>query len=178
MHPLYRLALGIFLLGAMLVAVAFALPQHVTVAREQVINVPESDVFPFVNNPRKFNEWQPWAAKDPETRFEYSGAPTGEGARMAWESSHPEVGSGTQEIVESTPNKQVRIALNFGDMGKGEATYRLEPYGAGTRVVWVFETDTGNNPLQRWVGLLLDRWVGNDFERGLENLKKTAESAS
>jgi len=178
MNPLFRLVLGLALLSVMLVGVAFALPQHVTVARSKVINVPESDVFPFVNNPRRFNEWQPWAAKDPETKYEYSGPPSGEGARMAWESSNPDVGSGTHEIVESTQDKQVRIALDFGDMGKGEATYRLEPYGAGTKVVWLFQTDTGNNPLQRWMGLMLDRWLGKDFEQGLENLKKAAESAS
>lgn len=176
-NPLMRLVLGLVLLSTMLVAVAFALPQHVTVARSQVINAPEADVFPFVNDLRKFNTWQPWAARDPEIRIVYTGPDSGVGAGMTWESEHSEVGSGKQEIVESTEYSHVKVALDFGDMGKGASTFRLEPYGAGTRVVWLFETDTGNNPLQRWMGLMLERWVGADYEQGLQNLKTAAEAA-
>lgn len=175
MHPLKRFGLGVVLLALLLVAVAFALPQHITVARSKVINAPESDVFPYVNNLKRFNEWQPWAARDPEMEIKYSGPEQGVGASMEWKSS--DVGSGTHEIVESQTNRVVRVDLDFGDMGKAQATYELQPYGAGTRIVWVFDTNVGNNPLQRWMGLMFDRWVGKDFEIGLDRLKKAAESA-
>lgn len=177
MHPLIRLVFGLLLLGVLLVSVAYVLPQHITVARSKVINAPESDVYLYVNNLKRFNGWQPWAARDPDTKYVYSGPEAGVGARMEWSSSHPEVGSGTHEIIESQSNSHVRVALDFGDMGKATATYRLEPYGAGTKVVWVFDTDVGNNPLHRWMGLMFNRWVGSDFEQGLENLKKAAEAA-
>lgn len=177
MHPLKRFVLGITLLLVLLVAVAFALPQHITVARSKVIDAPEGDVFPYVNNLRRFNEWQPWAARDPETRYEFSGPEEGEGAQMEWNSDNPEVGSGSHRIVESQKNRVVRVDLDFGAMGEAQATYELQPHGAGTRVVWVFDTNVGNNPLQRWMGLMFDRWVGQDFEEGLERLKKVAESA-
>lgn len=175
MHPLKRLVLGLLLLGVMLVAVAFALPQHITVARSQVINAPESDVFPFVNNLKRYNEWQPWLMKEPGMDIKYTELLQGVGAKMNWNSQ--EFGSGSHEIVEAQENSQVRVKLDFGEAGDGEATYRLEPYGAGTRVVWVFDTDVGNNPLQRWMGLMFDRWIGKDFETGLASLKKVAEAA-
>jgi len=174
MHPLKRLVLGLLLLSGMLIAVAFALPQHITVARSQVINAPESDVFPFVNNLKRYNEWQPWLMKEPDMEIKYSELLQGVGARMNWNSK--EFGSGSHEIIEAQENSQVRVKLDFGDAGNGEAVYRLEPYGAGTRVVWIFDTDIGNNPLQRWMGLMFDRWIGKDFETGLTSLKKVAEA--
>ncbi|MFQ5625611.1 MAG: SRPBCC family protein [Methyloligellaceae bacterium] len=177
MHPIKRLILGVALLLLLLVVVAFALPQHITVARSKVINAPESDVFPYVNSLKRFNEWSPWAARDPETKYVFSGPEEGEGARMEWSSNNPEVGSGAQEIIESQPNALVRVNLNFGDMGKAKAAYQLKPSGAGTRIVWVFDTNVGNNPVQRWMGLMFDRWVGQDYEAGLERLKKRVESA-
>ena len=93
---------------------------------------------------------------------------------MAWSSDEFE--SGTQEIVESQPNSFVKVKLDFGDMGTANASYQLRPDGAGTKVVWIFETDTGNNPVKRWMGLMFDRWVGKDYEMGLEKLKEVVEA--
>lgn len=174
MRPLVRLALGIVLLAVLLVGVAFALPQEITVARSKVINAPESDVFPYVNSPKRFNEWSPWAARDPDMKYTFSGPAEGSGARMEWNSEEFETGS--QEIVESQPNTFVKVNLDFGDMGNAVASYQLRPDGAGTRVVWIFETNTGNNPIQRWRGLMFDRWIGSDYEMGLEKLKQVVEA--
>lgn len=178
MQALKRFILGFVLIAGMLVAVAYALPQQVAVARSTVINAPESDIFPYLNNPRKFNEWSPWAARDPNTQFTFSGPETGKGARMAWKSENPDVGEGTQEIVETELNKYVEVALDFGDMGTANATYTLSPSGAGTQVKWGFETDVGNNPMKRWFGLMFERWVGKDYEEGLARLKTLVESGA
>lgn len=176
MFPLLRLVVGLALLAVLLVSVAYALPRHVTVARSEVVNAPEGDVFPYVNNLRRFNEWSPWAARDPDAVYRFSGPEAGEGARMQWSSDHPDVGSGSQEIIESRRPRYVRVSLDFGDMGKANASYDLEPSGAGTRVVWIFETDVGNNPLKRWMGLMFDRWIGGDYETGLARLKELVEA--
>lgn len=177
MHPLKRLILGVALMTILLVAVAFALPQQITVARSTTINAPEADVYPYVNSLRRFQEWSPWAARDPETKYTYSGPEEGKGARVEWNSDHPEVGWGIQEIVESEENNFVRVNLDFGEMGTANATFQLKPSGAGTRVVWLFETDAGNNPVRRWMGLMFDRWIGADYEEGLEKLKKVIEAS-
>ena len=176
-HPLKRLVVGVLLLGLLLAGVAFALPQQITVARSTTINAPEPDVFKYVNSFKRFNEWSPWAARDPETKYVFSGTEQGEGARMEWSSTNPDVGEGSQEIIESRTNSYVEVALDFGQMGKAVASYQLLPSGAGTRVVWAFNTDVGNNPLQRWMGLMFDRWIGKDYEEGLERLKQVVENA-
>lgn len=175
MHPIRRLVLGVLLLGLLLAGVAFALPQHITVARSTTINAPESDVFPYLNSYKRFNEWSPWAARDPETKYVYSGPEQGVGARMEWSST--ETGEGWQEIIESRPNSYVGVKLDFGETGEPTASFQLNPSGAGTRVVWAFNMDVGNNPLHRWMGLMFDRWIGKDYEEGLERLKQVVENA-
>ncbi len=177
MHPIKRLFLGVLLLGLLLAGVAFALPQQIIVARSITINAPESDVFPYVNSFKRFNEWSPWPARDPDTTHVFSGPGEGQGARMAWSSTNSEVGEGSQEIIESKTNSFVEVALDFGQMGKAIATYELLPSGAGTRVIWAFNKDVGNNPMQRWMGLMFDRWIGQDYDNGLERLKQLVENA-
>ena len=176
MHPLKRLVLGIGLMVLLLIAVAFALPQQITIARSLDINAPEADVFPYVNSLKRFHEWSPWREKDPDAKYVFSGPDEGKGAHMEWSSTNPDVGSGVQEIVESEANSFVRVSLEFGDMGGGNASFQLKPSGAGTRVIWEFDTNVGNNPIQRWMGLMFDRWIGADYEEGLQRLKKLVES--
>ena len=77
--------------------------------------------------------------------------------------------------MRSVPNELVRTLLDFEREGVAEGYYRLTRVNTGTRVAWGFETDMGNNPVARYVGLMLDRLVGDDFARGLERLKSLVE---
>lgn len=52
----------------------------------------------------------------------------------------------------------------------------LSPVDEGTRVAWDLDSDMGAGPLGRWMGLMMDRWVGGDYEAGLANLKTLVES--
>lgn len=176
MYPLKRLLLGVVLMLVLLAGVAFALPRQVSVARAVVINAPESDIFPYLDNPRAFRQWSPWAARNPDAEYVFSGPESGPGARMEWSGGHPGAGSGEREIVESEPGKYVEVTLNLDAFGAATGIYRLRPEGAGTRVVWVFETNVGANPLKRWMGLMFDSWIGDDLAHGLARLKQVVES--
>lgn len=176
MGPLLRLVFGLLVLAGIVLAVGATLARHVTVARATVINAPENQIFPYVNSLRRFNQWSPWAVRDPKAQYNFSGPESGVGARMEWKSDHPDLGSGSQEIVASEPNRHVESQLDMGDMGRAEAAYDLDPSGAGTRVTWRFDTDVGANPLMRWMGLTFDRLVGADYQTGLERLRKLVET--
>ncbi len=105
----------------------------------------------------------------------FSGQDTGVGQKLVWQSDKDDVGSGTQEIVESTPPSHVKTALDFGDRGTATATFDLEAFDGGTKITWGFSTDLGNNPFMRWMGLMFDGWIGKDYEQGLASLKELAE---
>lgn len=166
-------AVGLLVL---LAVIGLLLPAQSHVERSVVIDAPADTVFPLINNFHEFNRWSPWAKKDPDTQYRFEGPDSGTGAKMSWSSENPQVGKGSQEIVESEPNERVATGLDFGDMGTAQAAFTLEPAGDGVKVTWGFDVEHGMNPVNRYMGLLMDRWVGADYEAGLADLKELAES--
>lgn len=160
---------GIFLIGGML------LPREIVVERSAEISAPAAKIFPHVNSPEATQAWSPWLSLDPETTVSFGDVKAGEGATMEWSSQNAEVGSGKMEVIESMENEYVVSALDFGDMGLAEARYDLIEEGGKTTVTWGLKADMGSGPVGRWMGLMMDNWVGADYERGLENLKGLVE---
>lgn len=163
---------------ALFVVGAYLRPRHVIVERATMIDAAPSAVFPQVNSLRNFHEWSPWTGKDPNMDVTWTGPDAGVGNVMEWRSEVKGVGNGRQEITASTADQQVRTALDFGAMGTAEAWFDLEPAGDGTRVTWGLNADMGNNPMGRWMGMMMDKWVGADYEKGLANLKARVEGGA
>lgn len=159
-----------------LVVIAYLLPGRATVSRSVTIAAPADAIFPHVNSMKKTEAWSPWMARDPQVQLTYSGPEEGVGNRLDWASDNPQVGTGSQEITDSVANESVTTAIDFGPMGTAIASFELTPGGEGTEVTWGFETDLGMNPVSRWMGLMMDRLVGGDYEQGLANLKKLVEA--
>jgi len=98
---------------------------------------------------------------------------------MSWSSEKPDVGQGSQEIIESVPESLVRTRLDFGEMGDANAFFELEARGEDkTHLVWGFKSDLGMNPVSRYFGLMFERWIGPDYEQGLAKLKSIAEKGA
>lgn len=169
--------LGLTLVVALLATVAaYLLPRTVQVSRSIDIDAPPARVFALINSLQQTPKWSPWLGLDPDVRLAFSGPDSGVGNRLDWRSDHPQVGSGMQIITASDPDSHVGFDLDFTTMGQATGTFDLAPIGTGTRLSWSFQTDMGLNPLNRWMGLMMDRLVGTDFERGLVNLKRLAEA--
>ncbi len=160
-----------------LVLVATALiPAHTHVERSTIIKAAPATVYRYIANFHEFNRWSPWAQRDPETKYEFSGPAFGPGSTMSWSSQHPEVGSGSQQVTEAEAPHRLKVRLEFGeDMGEAFSGYTLEPQAEGTKLTWTFDSETGFNPLHRFFGLMMDKWVGSDYEQGLANLKQLVE---
>ncbi len=45
-------------------------------------------------------------------------------------------------------------------------------------MTWGLYSDLGNNPLMRYLGLVMEKFIGEDFDEGLVNLKAHIESMS
>jgi len=171
-----KIAIGFGVLIVLLIGVAFVLPSTIHVERSAVIKASPEEVFSVINDLTRFNEWSAWAEMDPNMKYTLDGAPTGVGAKMSWSSD--KMGSGSQVIIESEPFKRIKTKLDFGSSGPAFATFTLDAVEGGTRIVWSLDSEIGMNPVERFVGLMMDSWVGKDYERGLEKLKLLVESAS
>ncbi len=175
MKILKMLLSAVAVLAIVFVVVGLFLPATATMSRQVVIEAPPSAVFPLVNDLRAMRTWAPWYERDPDAVYRYDGAERGVGARVAWQSDHPEVGSGSQEIIESRVDEYVRTSLDFGAQGQAEAWFALAEVEAGTEVTWGFVTDFGNNLLGRYFGLVIESMLAPDYEAGLARLKSAVE---
>ncbi|MEM7719367.1 MAG: SRPBCC family protein [Pseudomonadota bacterium] len=165
----------VVVLAIIFVAGGMLLPREVTVARSIQIDAPPQAVFPHVNSLKATEGWSPWLERDPNVQLSYNDTEAGVGAAMEWASDEPTVGTGKQEIIESNENESVVTALDFGDMGLAQAKFLLDDTGGATTITWTLDTDMGAGPMGRWMGLMMDSWVGGDYEQGLVNLKALVE---
>ena len=158
----------------LLVVVGFFLPSTFTVTRSTEIAASTSKVYPLVADPRGWKQWSAWNRRDPQMQIDYSGPPSGMGAKWAWKSKSQ--GDGEMTFTAAEPGRRVAFDLYFPDFGttsKGEL--RFEPTGSGTRVTWTMHGDMGRNPIYHWFALGAEGMVGKDFEEGLAGLKAAAE---
>ncbi len=178
MKILKIIGLTILALVILVVLVGVFSPRNVVVERSITINASAESVFEEVNGMKVFNAWSPWQKIDPEgTTYTYEGPETGVGSKMSWNSEHPEVGSGSQEIVAMEENSKVRTELYFGGYeDPNYAELQIKPGDENTTVTWTFEGDMGSNPIGKIFGLFMDSMLGPAYEEGLKNLKAIVEA--
>lgn len=154
-------------------------PADFRITRSATLAAPSHEVFAQINNFHNWEAWSPWARLDPNAVYVYEGPTEGEGAKLSW-SGNSEVGQGSNTLIESIPNKLIRIRLDFLKPFKATHTaeFSLEPEGGETRVTWSMYGR--NNFAGKAVSLLMncDKMVGGQFEQGLANLKEVVEPRS
>lgn len=173
---LKKLVLAAVVLVVLLAGIGMLLPRQVHVERSIVIDAPRATVFALVDGFKQFNKWSPWAALDPNAKYTREGPEFGVGAKQSWVGDPKTVGSGSQEVVELKPLELVKTRLDFGEKGPAIAQFALAPEASGTKVTWSLDSDMGAGPIGRYFGLMMDRWIGSDYEKGLAGLKTLAQS--
>ncbi len=163
-------ALAVLIPG--LFIVSMFLPATVKVVRVRAIPASLSEVFDQVNVLRNWEKWSPWQQSDPMMKLSYNDKKSGEGAGYQWISRNRKIGRGSVTITASRPNKQITIEMHFMENKVTKGYFRFEPSGRGTHVTWSMAMDVGRYPTGKIMGLIFDRSIGKDFERGLENLEK------
>lgn len=166
---------AIIALVVIVVVVGFFLPATAHVERTTVVDASQTTVFTLLNSYKTFQQWSPWFERDPIAEYTYEGPESGVGAKMSWKSEKPDVGSGSQEITGSVPYSEITTHLDFGDQGTANAFFHIKPVGEQTEITWGFDTEFGFNIVGRYMGLLFDRMLGPDYEKGLNSFKTLVE---
>lgn len=175
---LVKILIGLVAVLAILAGVIVMQPAEYSVVRTTTINAPPAVVFGLINDFHQWEHWSPWAKIDPNMKTTYSGPAYGPGASYHW-IGNDDVGEGRMTIKDSNPNDRVGIDLEFIKPfeSKSVTTFALKPEGpAATTVSW---TMTGqNNFMSKAMTLFMsmDKMVGNDFEKGLAQMKTLAEA--
>ncbi len=172
--PLFTIVAAI----AALLAYAAQQPDRFLVERGISIQAPPEKVYAILSDFRHWESWSPWEKVDPAMKRTFSGAPSGTGAVYAWEGDN-KVGSGRMEIVNTSPPNLIVIKLDFLKPLESHniAEFTLRSDGGATYVSWVMHGPSSY--IAKLIGVFrsMDKMVGEDFRKGLEQLKAVAESS-
>jgi uncharacterized protein YndB with AHSA1/START domain len=172
--------IGIALLsivGLVLIIAAF-LPSEFTVTRSVEIIKPVDSVYAVVADFGQFPKWNPWAEKEKAALpFTVTGMAGTVGNAYAWVGTETGVGSMTITAVE--PGKSITQDLVFTApfQSASVVTWTFESSANGTKATW---SNNGKSlyPMGRIFGVMMDKMIGPDFEKGLSNLKTLMEKSN
>lgn len=152
-------------------------PSEFLIERTALIAAPAPDVFAHVEDFHKWENWSPWAKLDPAAKVAFEGPASGQGTVMAW-AGNEKVGEGRMTLVESRPNEQVKIKVDFVKPFEGTSTsaFAFKPDGNQTAVTWSMSGH--NNFIARAICLFMnmEKEIGGQMEKGLAKLKQVAEA--
>ncbi len=172
MKILKHIGFGILGLVILIVMVGLIASNDFKVEKSITINAPASEIHPYVSNLKRQDEWSVWAAMDPDQKVSYEGVDGQVGSKSMWDGEI--TGKGYQEITSVSPTR-IESNLVFTDPyeSKAEVYINLESVGSGTKVTWGFDSEM---PFPMNIFLLFgDMGIGDDFQKGLENLKTKVE---
>lgn len=151
-------------------------PDSFAVERTISINAAPEKVFANVNDFHAWENWSPWAKLDPAMKTTYGGPAAGVGASYEW-AGNSDVGSGKMEITDATPSSSVTIKLDFLTPIESHNTtvFTMTPTATGTDVIWKMSGPANYMTKVMTTFASMDKMVGGDFERGLQQLKTLSE---
>lgn len=170
--------IGIIIVLLIVIALGYSAmqPNQSSVSESILIESSVDQAYNEVMSYDTWNQWATWNMKDPDMAIEYSGTPGQVGYKSAWNSQNPEVGIGSQEIVELTPNESIKVAMNFGDWeGTSYANWSFEEAENGTKVTWSFEGSETPFYLN-WINGVMETMISAEYKTSLKNLKERIES--
>ncbi len=169
-----KILIGVLVLLLAVVGAAYLLPSKFDVARSIDIRDDAEDIFVYVNTLEKWPEWTPWTvAKYPQMKQSFEGPKSGTGAKMVW--LDPDNRNGSMIITSSEAKKGITYDLDFEGFTTSKGRITLEQKGAAVTVTMGLTGDLGNNPIARYMGLMMDGMMGAEFQEGLAKLNDVVE---
>ena len=175
-----KILIGLAVLVAGIIVAALLKSPDFRVERSLVIAAPAEKLFPWFDNHRKFNEWNPWARMDPEAANTYTGPASGVGAVASWHGR--KVGKGSATITESRPNERIVERMDWLEPMEGVSTveFTFLPEGDGrTKVTWAMHGRNDSLPA-KVISLFMDceSMCGPEFEKGLAEVARVVAEPS
>lgn len=162
MQALYIILGTLAVLIPGLFVISLFLPATVKIVRTRVVPATVAAVFQQVNTLRNWEGWCPW--------HQLTYIPSG----LKWKSKHH---AGQIVITESRLHEYIGLDMQFIKRRYAKGYFRFEPAKTGTLVTWSLRAELGQHPGRRLMGLMMDRWIGKDFDKGLDNLMKKCLNA-
>lgn len=175
------LKITLIVIGVIIAAIlilGLIMPKKFEVSRTVSIDAPREFVFQKVNSLEKMDVWSPWSKLDPNMKSESIGTEGAVGSIRKWK-GNKDVGEGEQEIKEIIPNELMHNEIRFKNLmeSTNQVFLKLVESNGKTAVTWqmVGESSFPFNAMGAFVSM--DKMIGPDFEKGLNELKKLVEDS-
>jgi len=124
-----KILLGIAAILVIIVGIAAVKSPHYEVKRDILIQASENKVFPYLNNAKLMDSWNPWSEEDPQVKMSFSGSA---------ETSEGRMGTGSATVIESIPNQSVKTKIEYLKPFQmvQESQMTIQPSGTGSTVTW------------------------------------------
>ncbi|HEY0660255.1 MAG TPA: SRPBCC family protein [Lysobacter sp.] len=174
MTRLIEILISLAIVAVLFVVVGVLLPSSRHLSNSVETNRKSTIVFDTLNGVRRFKDWNPAVAGDPNIELKLSGPEAGVGARIDWNSKEPALGKGSWEITKSEPGQSVAYAITDQERGRNKRSeFTLKPTGRGGRNVEITQTydvEYGWNLLGRYAGMYVSSNTGEKMKAGLARL--------
>ena len=176
---LKKLLLAVVVVLAVLAAFVATRPASYRVSRSQTIAAPASTVYAQVADFHQWDRWSPWAKLDPAMKTTFAGPVAAPGSSYAW-TGNDKVGEGKMTIVAARPGEMVLIRLEFIKpfASTNSTVFTFAPRESGTATTWTMEGHNDFAGKAFSVFMNMDKMIGNDFEKGLAQLKAVSEAGA
>jgi uncharacterized protein YndB with AHSA1/START domain len=173
---LKKIVIALLVIVVLICGLAMMKPDSFVVTRSIAIKAPPEKVFVLINDFHNWSHWSPWEHLDPNMKRTFSGAAAGKGAVYGWE-GNSDVGAGRMEITDEAMPTKVEVKLEFLKpvAMTNQTEFALTSSGDTTTVTWNMRGPMPFITKLMSVFTSMDAMVGKDFEKGLANMKASAE---
>ncbi|TXK26572.1 hypothetical protein FVR03_21650 [Pontibacter qinzhouensis] len=173
-----KILLSLLIVAAGFGAMSYLLPSACVVEQSIVLATPPDRIFPYLNNPTKWESWSAWSkANDPTLFHMYGGPWAGVGARHSWNGES--IGKGQRVFkVEEVPAMLQYEQVLAGESDTTIGFFKLEQLQDSTRLIWQVTTPIGDSPLARYKGAWKKYKSEEEIKKGLTGLKNLLEGSN
>ncbi len=174
MNVFKKILIGLSALVLVLALISFFLPTKLEMSRSIVVATEPAAVFEVVADFDQFNNYSPWHVMDPEAKTTIEGTKGEAEYKYSWEGD--KVGKGSMTRTETTPNSVIVNDLYFADFdAHSEDKWTFESVPEGVKVTWWSIGQESNNPMMRYMNVLMKGALEDQFDQGLTKLKEYCE---
>lgn len=171
MTRFFELLISVLIVCVLFVLVGAVLPDQRTLRQSVETSHPLRQAFDTLNGFKRFADWNPLRQHDPQVLYRISGPERGVGARLDYQSQQPGIGSGHWQITESEQDQHIRFAVENSAYGENKShLVSFEKRGKIVGIDWQYSVEYGWSLPGRYAGLYVDRTVGDDVKRSLNNI--------
>lgn len=171
MTRFFELLISVLIVCVLFVLVGVALPDKRSLKHSVETSHPLRQAFDTLNSFKRFGDWNPLRQHDPQVVYRLSGPERGAGARLDYQSERSEIGSGSWQIAESVQDQSIRYDVQ--NAAYGENKHHRVNFTKNNKIVeidWEYSVEYGWSLPGRYAGFYVDRTVGDDVKRGLNNI--------